>query len=70
MVREQGVSIRARKASRATPRTFPQLRDGLAEADGNRTRPPTLVGALVLKIRDVGAGWSSECRFVLIGAVP
>jgi hypothetical protein len=37
---------------------------------GNRTRPPSLPGALVLKTRDVGVGWSSECRFVLTGAVP
>jgi len=33
----------------------------LAEADRNRTRPPTLAGALVLKIRDVRADWSVQC---------
>src|SRR6266849_2909080 len=32
-----------------------------AEADGSRTRRPTLDGPLVLKIRDVGVGWSVEC---------
>ena len=46
------------------------LKYQIAEADGNRTRPPTLAGALVLKIRDVGADWSAECWFVLNGAVP
>ena len=56
--------------ARAVAHLFPQLRPQIAEADGNRTRPPSLPGALVLKIRDVGAAWSSQCRFVLVGADP
>src|SRR5207253_8710987 len=35
----------------APPRLFPLLRPPFAEADGNRTRPPSLPGALVLKTR-------------------
>jgi len=31
------------------PNLFPQLEGHFAEADGNRTRPPTFAGALVLK---------------------
>ena len=37
--------------ARAVAHLFPQLRPQIAEADGNRTRPPSLPGALVLKTR-------------------
>ena len=54
-----------RNLERKLPAALPAFRL-LAEADGNRTRPPALAGAIVLKLR---AGRDASWGFVLTHAV-